>query len=166
MRHLVYTLAALSASPAYAQGWGNVAKQEEETGFSWTAPLWPSGSVTLSSTDLASPAGMVAGEIAISSLSLVRRTPSAACPPKNTTAPSTNPVPVRVTSVPPVTDPLAGTMLPIVGIGLMGGSYAYAAGRVAVDPSSCRTDTSTVPCPGGEEQVIPVAPLTATAVAS
>ena len=42
MRYLVYTLAALAASPAVAQGWGNVAKKEEETGFSWTAPLWPS----------------------------------------------------------------------------------------------------------------------------
>ena len=27
---------------ALAQGWGNVVKKEEETGFSWTAPLWPS----------------------------------------------------------------------------------------------------------------------------
>ena len=27
---------------ALAQGWGNVAKKEEETGLSWTAPLWPS----------------------------------------------------------------------------------------------------------------------------
>ena len=32
----------LFATPAYAQGWGNVAKKEVEEGFSWTAPLWPS----------------------------------------------------------------------------------------------------------------------------
>lgn len=37
---LAFTL--LSAVPAFAQGWGNVAKQQEEKGFSWTDPLWPS----------------------------------------------------------------------------------------------------------------------------
>ena len=41
MRRL-FILAALLPSSALAQGWGNVAKKEEETGFSWTAPLWPS----------------------------------------------------------------------------------------------------------------------------
>lgn len=25
----------------FAQGWGNVAKEEEPKGFSWTEPLWP-----------------------------------------------------------------------------------------------------------------------------
>ncbi|UWR15636.1 DUF2160 domain-containing protein [Sulfitobacter sp. M368] len=33
--------AVLLAVPAGAQGWGNVAKKEEEKGFSWTDPLWP-----------------------------------------------------------------------------------------------------------------------------
>ena len=32
----------LLPSPALAQGWGNVAQQQEEKGFSWTDPLWPS----------------------------------------------------------------------------------------------------------------------------
>jgi predicted small integral membrane protein len=42
MARLVFSgLALLTASPALAQGWGNVAKQEEEKGFSWTDPLWP-----------------------------------------------------------------------------------------------------------------------------
>jgi predicted small integral membrane protein len=42
MTRLVFSgLALLAASPALAQGWGNVAKQEEEKGFSWTDPLWP-----------------------------------------------------------------------------------------------------------------------------
>ncbi len=42
MTRLVFSgLALLTASPALAQGWGNVAKQEEEKGFSWTDPLWP-----------------------------------------------------------------------------------------------------------------------------
>lgn len=31
----------LIPSPALAQGWGNVAQQQEEAGFSWTDPLWP-----------------------------------------------------------------------------------------------------------------------------
>ena len=30
-----------SAGAAHAQGWGNVGKQEEPKGFSWTDPLWP-----------------------------------------------------------------------------------------------------------------------------
>ena len=40
MKHLLW-IAALLPGPALAQ-WSNVAKKEEETGFSWTAPLWPS----------------------------------------------------------------------------------------------------------------------------
>ena len=42
MRYVFTLLTLLSANSAAAQGWGNVAKKEEETGFSWTAPLWPS----------------------------------------------------------------------------------------------------------------------------
>lgn len=42
MRRLLPLLAILSANPAFAQGWGNVAKKEVDEGFSWTAPLWPS----------------------------------------------------------------------------------------------------------------------------
>jgi len=42
MRRLSTVLALLAASPALAQGWGNVAKTEEEAVFSWTDPLWPS----------------------------------------------------------------------------------------------------------------------------
>ena len=42
MRYPFFAVALLITSPAFAQGWGNVAKKEEETGFSWTAPLWPS----------------------------------------------------------------------------------------------------------------------------
>lgn len=42
MQRLSITLAALFlAAPVWAQGWGNVAKKEEEKGFSWTDPLWP-----------------------------------------------------------------------------------------------------------------------------
>nr|WP_299550388.1 DUF2160 domain-containing protein [uncultured Tateyamaria sp.] len=40
MKRLMY-LAALLPTPAVAQGWGNVANQQEEKGFSWTDPLWP-----------------------------------------------------------------------------------------------------------------------------
>ena len=42
MRILWSALLVLAAAPAVAQGWGNIAKKEEESGFSWTAPLWPS----------------------------------------------------------------------------------------------------------------------------
>lgn len=42
MRYVLTLLILLSANSATAQGWGNVAKKEEESGFSWTAPLWPS----------------------------------------------------------------------------------------------------------------------------
>ena len=42
MRWSLVPLAALAAGPAFAQGWGNVAQNREEEGFSWTAPLWPS----------------------------------------------------------------------------------------------------------------------------
>ncbi len=42
MSRLAFLLPLLAAAPALAQTWGNVAKKQEETGFSWTAPLWPS----------------------------------------------------------------------------------------------------------------------------
>ena len=42
MTRLLILLTTLAANPVLAQGWGNVAKKEVETGFSWTAPLWPS----------------------------------------------------------------------------------------------------------------------------
>ncbi|MEP5761960.1 MAG: DUF2160 domain-containing protein [Litoreibacter sp.] len=35
-------LVKLFASPAVAQGWGNVAKEDVAKSFSWTDPLWPS----------------------------------------------------------------------------------------------------------------------------
>jgi len=41
MRLTSSILLALATAPAQAQTWGNVAKKEEEKGFSWTAPLWP-----------------------------------------------------------------------------------------------------------------------------
>lgn len=42
MRLLILpALTLLWAMPALAQGWGNVANQDEEKGFSWTEPLWP-----------------------------------------------------------------------------------------------------------------------------
>ncbi|GIT88574.1 DUF2160 domain-containing protein [Roseobacter sp. OBYS 0001] len=41
MKRLTVLLTFLLASRVLAQGWGNVAQQEEETGFSWTEPLWP-----------------------------------------------------------------------------------------------------------------------------
>lgn len=40
-RLLSFWALALTAAPATAQGWGNVAKTDEEPAFSWTAPLWP-----------------------------------------------------------------------------------------------------------------------------
>ncbi len=42
MRRAFIALATLTASPALAQGWGNVAQNREPEGFSWTQPLWPS----------------------------------------------------------------------------------------------------------------------------
>ena len=42
MKRVILFFLFILASPAFAQGWGNVAKKEEETGFSWTDPLWPS----------------------------------------------------------------------------------------------------------------------------
>ena len=42
IRFVLFTWSVFVAAPAIAQGWGNVAKKEEEAGFSWTAPLWPS----------------------------------------------------------------------------------------------------------------------------
>lgn len=41
-RSILFFIAISAGSPALAQGWGNVAKTEEEAGFSWTDPLWPS----------------------------------------------------------------------------------------------------------------------------
>lgn len=41
-RFIVFAVTLVAAAPALAQSWGSVAKKEEETGFSWTAPLWPS----------------------------------------------------------------------------------------------------------------------------
>ncbi|WP_299698673.1 DUF2160 domain-containing protein [uncultured Tateyamaria sp.] len=40
MKRLLY-LVALLPTTALAQGWGNVANQQEDKGFSWTDPLWP-----------------------------------------------------------------------------------------------------------------------------
>ncbi|MEX5726907.1 putative small integral membrane protein [Rhodovulum iodosum] len=42
MRPLILIFALLHTNAALAQGWGNVAKQQEDKGFSWTDPLWPS----------------------------------------------------------------------------------------------------------------------------
>lgn len=42
IRFIVFAFTFFLPAQALAQGWGNVAKKEEETGFSWTAPLWPS----------------------------------------------------------------------------------------------------------------------------
>ena len=42
MRTLLALALMTLANSATAQTWGNVAKKAEETGFSWTAPLWPS----------------------------------------------------------------------------------------------------------------------------
>ncbi|MEJ6405004.1 DUF2160 domain-containing protein [Yoonia sp. 2307UL14-13] len=41
MKRLIFILAMLPGA-ALAQGWGNVAANQEEEPFSWTAPLWPS----------------------------------------------------------------------------------------------------------------------------
>ncbi len=41
MKQLLAAFTLLVASPGFAQGWGNVAKKDEEKGFSWTDPLWP-----------------------------------------------------------------------------------------------------------------------------
>ena len=41
MHRIVLALVLLAASPAAAQ-WASVGTKQEETGFSWTAPLWPS----------------------------------------------------------------------------------------------------------------------------
>ena len=40
MKRLI-SLVALMPATAWAQGWGNVANQQEDKGFSWTDPLWP-----------------------------------------------------------------------------------------------------------------------------
>lgn len=42
MKRIVPLVLLVFANPAFAQTWGTVAQQEEETGFSWTDPLWPS----------------------------------------------------------------------------------------------------------------------------
>ncbi|MEP3638420.1 MAG: DUF2160 domain-containing protein [Paracoccaceae bacterium] len=39
--HRFLFIAFLFPSALTAQGWGNVAKEQEEKGFSWTDPLWP-----------------------------------------------------------------------------------------------------------------------------
>ncbi|MEP1535172.1 MAG: DUF2160 domain-containing protein [Paracoccaceae bacterium] len=39
--HRFIFIAFLFPSAVAAQGWGNVAKEAEEKGFSWTDPLWP-----------------------------------------------------------------------------------------------------------------------------
>ena len=40
MKRLIF-LGSLLPTQAWAQGWGNVANQQEDKGFSWTDPLWP-----------------------------------------------------------------------------------------------------------------------------
>ncbi|MEO9821456.1 MAG: DUF2160 domain-containing protein [Paracoccaceae bacterium] len=39
--HRFIFIAFLFPGAVAAQGWGNVAKEAEEKGFSWTDPLWP-----------------------------------------------------------------------------------------------------------------------------
>lgn len=49
-----------------------------------------------------------AGVVAVMEVALPTLIPVAATPPKVTVAPATNPVPVTVTTVPPVSGPAAG----------------------------------------------------------
>lgn len=37
----IWAVLVLLPTAGHAQGWGNVAKNQEEAGFSWTDPLWP-----------------------------------------------------------------------------------------------------------------------------
>lgn len=41
MKKLLLITPLLVPQLALAQGWGNVAKKDEDAGFSWTQPLWP-----------------------------------------------------------------------------------------------------------------------------
>ncbi len=76
-------------------------------------PLWASGFVT---TTVTAPAAW-AGVVAVMEVELTTVTPVAAVPPKLTVAPVAKFVPVMVTGVPPVVDPLFGVILLTVGGG-------------------------------------------------
>src|SRR5215510_14970357 len=69
----------------------------------------------------------------------------AAAPPKLTSAPARNPVPVMVTAVPPPDGPEPGETPLTVGGGLDGGLYVNAFCSVADWPSVLVTETLTVP---------------------
>src|SRR5581483_4488647 len=75
--------------------------------------LWPSRLVTVTFTAPAAWAGVVAVIVVLlTTLTLV-----AAVPPTLTVAPVAKPVPVIVSAVPPVVEPVAGDTLVIVGAG-------------------------------------------------
>ena len=40
-RIFLFFLSIIYAGPSLSSGWGNVAKKQEDVGFSWTSPLWP-----------------------------------------------------------------------------------------------------------------------------
>ena len=121
-------------------------------------PLDP---VTVMSTVPAAPAGAVAViDVAVTTVKAV-----AAVAPNLTVVAPVNPVPVRVTTVPPVMGPLAGLMLVMVGAGVYVNWSAAPVGLVKL--LAPVTVTSTVPAaPAGAVAVIDVEVTTVNDVAA
>ena len=96
-------------------------------------PLWPSGLVTTTSTAPVERAGVVA----VIDVALAAVTPVAAVPPKVTVAPDANPVPMIVTAVPPLFEPLVGE----IDVGAGGG----AVGPVPSEHAATKATQKTTP---------------------
>jgi hypothetical protein len=100
-----------------------------------------------------------AGEVAVILVAELTVKLEALLIPNLTTVAPVNPVPVRVTEVPPVAGPFAGEMPVIVG------AYVnWSAADVALVPPGVVTVISTVPVPAGDLMVSVVAELTVRTV--
>jgi hypothetical protein len=122
-------------------------------------PLREPGFVTVTVTAPAAPAGVVAVIVVL----LTTVTPVAAALPNVTVAPATKFVPVIVTAVPPVTDPLFGDTPVTVGVT----AYVYPFARLPLTEPGFVTVTVTAPAaPAGVVAVIVVLFTTVTPVAA
>ena len=92
-------------------------------------------------------------------------TPVAALAPNATVAPDTKPVPVIVTMVPPLVDPVAGLTADTVGAVGDATYVNWSAELVADVPPGVTAVTSTVPVPAGLVAVIDVELFTVKLVA-
>jgi hypothetical protein len=104
------------------------------------------------------------GEVAVSDVELKTFTAVAATVPKSTVASLAKPVPVTVTTVPPVTAPLSGLMP--VTVGSAKAYVNWSPAELVELPAPVVTVTFTVPVPAGEVAVSDVELVTSTSVAA